>query len=234
MRTCRRRARGSLAHLASAGLAFAGLSVAPAAAAEPRDYAIDPVHTRIVFFVDHAGFSQAIGTFSGISGGLRYDAGDPTASRIQARIPIASLDLGNPDWNQAILGGRFFKAKRYPQARFVSTAVRVGEDGRLEVEGELKLRGVKREIVLAATVNAAHAHPMTFKPTLGASAQTELARTDFRLGAYPGVIGARVQVRIELEAIRLPQGQDAFATPALAPEPEAAGDSDDTPSPESD
>lgn len=228
MRTCRRRARGSSAHLAGAALlaslAFAGLSAAPAAASEARDYAIDPVHTRIVFFVDHAGFSQAIGTFSGITGGLRYDAGDPTASRIEVRIPIASLDLGNPDWNQAILDSRFFKAKRFPQARFVSTAVRVGADGRLEVEGELRLRGVKRQIVLAATVNAAHAHPMTFKPTLGASAQTELARADFRLGAYPGVVGARVQVRIELEALRLPRGEDAFATAPAAGAPTEDGE----------
>lgn len=208
---------------ALASLLGAGLGATPAARAEPHDYAIDPVHTRIVFFVDHAGFSQAIGTFSGISGGLRYDADDPAASRIEARIPIASLDLGDREWTKAILGGRFFKAERYPQARFVSSAVRAGEDGRLEVVGDLKLRGVERQIVLAATVNADHAHPMTFKRTLGASAHTELARADFRLGAYPGVVGARVQVRIELEAIRLPPGQDAFAAHAAAPRPGPEG-----------
>ncbi|TXG79242.1 MAG: polyisoprenoid-binding protein, partial [Rhodocyclaceae bacterium] len=37
---------------------------AVANAGEPVRYAIDPVHTRVVFEIDHAGFSKAIGTVS--------------------------------------------------------------------------------------------------------------------------------------------------------------------------
>ncbi len=48
--------------------AFAALALsacAVASAGEPVRYAIDPVHTRVMFEIDHAGFSRAIGTLSG-------------------------------------------------------------------------------------------------------------------------------------------------------------------------
>ncbi|HOZ24794.1 MAG TPA: polyisoprenoid-binding protein, partial [Thermomonas sp.] len=41
------------------------LACAPTAAGEPPRYAFDPVHTRVMFAIDHAGFSKAIGTISG-------------------------------------------------------------------------------------------------------------------------------------------------------------------------
>ena len=45
--------------------ALAVLCACPAAGAgEPVRYAIDPVHTRVLFEIDHAGFSKAIGTVS--------------------------------------------------------------------------------------------------------------------------------------------------------------------------
>ncbi|HQY50258.1 MAG TPA: polyisoprenoid-binding protein, partial [Thermomonas sp.] len=40
----------------------------PCLAAGPVRYVFDPVHTRVMFSIDHAGFSQAIGTVSGAQG----------------------------------------------------------------------------------------------------------------------------------------------------------------------
>ena len=39
-----------------------------ASAAGPARYNLDPVHTRVMFAIDHAGFSKAIGTVSGSTG----------------------------------------------------------------------------------------------------------------------------------------------------------------------
>ncbi|MBP6596808.1 MAG: polyisoprenoid-binding protein, partial [Arenimonas sp.] len=46
------------------------LPAAGAASADVLPYRIDPVHTRVLFAVDHAGFSQSLGTFSGATGTL--------------------------------------------------------------------------------------------------------------------------------------------------------------------
>ena len=179
--------------------------VSASAPAQTRRYAIDPVHTRIAFLIDHAGFSRAIGTFSGITGHIDYDPEHPAAARVEATVPIASLDLGDAEWNARMLERRYFHVGRYPQARFVSTAVEAGPGNTLKIRGELTLRGVVREIEFVATLNADTANRLTFKRTLGASAEFELARGEFRMGAYPTVIGSHARVLIELEAIRQPR-----------------------------
>ena len=176
--------------------------------AELRHYRIDPVHSRLVFLIDHAGFSRAIGTFSGLSGTIAFDAKDVSAGRVEAIIPIASLDLGDADWNARMLARRFFHVDRHAEARFVSTAVEPLEDNRMRVVGQLELRGKTREIAFTARLNADRANPMTFKRTLGASAELVLARADFGLGAFPNLIGKEAVVLIEVEAIRQPRSGD--------------------------
>src|SRR5262245_41956993 len=64
-----------------------------AGAAGIDDYTLDPVHTRIVFLVEHAGFSRAMGTISGSSGTLRFDRDDWRSAQLDVTVPIARLDL---------------------------------------------------------------------------------------------------------------------------------------------
>src|SRR6188508_1174942 len=84
-------------------------------------YSVDPVHTRIAFRAGHAGFSRALGTFRGATGTLAFDGDDP--ARLEITVPVATLDLGDDNWNRKVLDGTFFDAAKLPQARFVSTAV---------------------------------------------------------------------------------------------------------------
>ena len=53
-------------------------------AGEPVRYTIDPVHTRVLFGIDHAGFSKAIGTISGSEGQLEFDADDWSTAKLNA------------------------------------------------------------------------------------------------------------------------------------------------------
>lgn len=188
---------------ARAGFVLAALTVIGAGAADGSErFELDPVHTRIVFEVSHLGLSQAIGTFRGASGVLHYDPERPGESSIEVRVPVASLDLGEDDWNARMLERVFFHAERHPEARFRSTAVTRAEDGRLRIEGELTLRGSSQPVVAHARLNARKRHPYTLADTLGFSATMELERADFGIVAYPNVIGTTVRVRIEAEAIQ--------------------------------
>jgi len=196
-------------------LPLIALVMMPAASAAEAAYAIDPVHTRVAVFVDHAGFSHAIGTFSGATGSLRFDPEHPETARVDAVLALQRMDFGDADWNQKLAGGMFFASKRHPQIHFISTSVEVLDAQHLRVHGTLDLKGVQREVVLETTLNSARRHPMSLRHTLGFSATTSLDRRDFHMGAYPNVIGNAVPVRIELEATRT--GDDADDTPA--PEP---------------
>ncbi|KAA2285180.1 YceI family protein [Arenimonas fontis] len=186
-----------------ASLALAAcLATGPVAAGETETFALDPVHTRVLFRVDHAGFSRALGTFSGATGELAFDPDDWRGARLEVELPLASLDLGDADWNRRVLGRGFLDAGRHPVARFRSTRVEpTGPDGAL-VHGELELRGQRRPMVLDVRLNALERHPITFRRTAGFSASARLDRRDFGMVSWPNVVGHEVELWIEAEAIR--------------------------------
>jgi polyisoprenoid-binding protein YceI len=182
-------------------LVLAALAVAPAAARAER-YAIDPVHTRIGFQVSHAGFSSPIGTFSGAQGTLDFDPADWGSARVDVRIPVATLELGDADWQRRILDGTFFDAKKFPEARFVSTQVTTRGKDEAEVSGELTLHGVTRPVALHVKFNKLARHPLTFRRTAGFSATATLSRRDFGMDNWGKLVGDEVRLVLEVEATR--------------------------------
>lgn len=177
---------------AVAGLAQAG--------AEP--FQLDPVHTRVAFRIDHAGFSRAIGTFSGVTGELNFDPDDWTTATLDVAIPLATLEIGDPKWRDKVLDRTFLDAGEQPMARFVSTRVEPGEPGRARVFGQLSLRGLSREVVLDVKLNALKRHPLTLRRTAGFSATATIKRSDFGMDAWRRVVGDEVELMIEAEATR--------------------------------
>jgi len=175
----------------------------PLSASAADRYRLDPVHTRVLFAVEHAGFSQALGTVSGSEGVLEFDPDDWGSAHLDVVVPIARLDLGDGKWNQATLARNLLDGERHPQARFVSTRVEPLEAGHARVHGLLTLRGVSREVALDVRLNALRRHPLPpFRRTAGFSATATLQRSDFGITAWPSVIGDRVELRIEAEAVR--------------------------------
>lgn len=197
--------------LAAACLLAASTSLVQA---RPEAYRIDPVHTRVAFLVDHAGFSKAIGTFAGSTGELRFDPDDWTTASLDVSIPLASLEIGDARWRDKVLDGTFLDARDQPVARFVSTRVVPGEPGQARVFGELSLRGTRREVVLDVQLNALKRHPLTLRRTAGFSATGTLSRSAFGMDAWRRVVGDEVQLMIEAEAVRSGDG-----SPSPTPEP---------------
>lgn len=209
------------------------LAAAWSAHAQTAHYELDPVHTRVVFAVSHAGFSSAIGAISGSTGRLVFDPSDWTTARVQARIPLARLDLGDAGWNRATLAAALLDAGEHPEATFVSNRVEPIDARHASLYGTLTLRGIAREVKLDVIFNAARRHPMPpFRRTAGFSATGTIRRSDFGMTAWQGVIGDEVEVRIEAEATRAasPEPGDAAipddaapSSPRPAPPPAAAG-----------
>ena len=181
-------------------LALGALLLAPAARAE--HFAIDPGHTRVAFQVSHAGLSSPVGTFSGASGSLDFDRTDWSRAHVDVRIPVATLELGDADWRRRILDPTFFDAKRFPDARFVSTRVEArGADAAL-VTGDLTLHGVTRPVQLQVKLNRLARHPLTFRRTAGFSATATLSRKDFGMDNWRNLVGDEVRLLLEVEATR--------------------------------
>ncbi|TKR30869.1 polyisoprenoid-binding protein [Luteimonas gilva] len=178
------------------------LAYLPSAAAETVRYRLDPVHTRVMFAISHAGFSNAIGTVSGSTGTLQFDPQDWSATKLEVRVPLERIDLGDDDWNDAAIGGRLLNVDAYPEATFVSTRIEPIDAEHASVYGLLQLHGVKREIKMDVKLNALKRHPMPpFRRTAGFSATVTLNRMDFGIDSWKAVIGNQVELRIEAEAV---------------------------------
>lgn len=196
------------------GALLAGLT---ARAAEPEVFTLDPIHTRVLVAVEHAGFSKALGTVSGSTGSLWFDPADLAATRWNITVPLARLDFGDAKWNAAVQAASLLDAKRHPDARFVSTTVTAVDAQHARACGDLTLRGVTAPLCLDVTINAVKRHPLPpFRRTAGFSACGTLSRKAFGLEAWPNVIGDRVELRIEAEAVRARNDEPA-SSPDTAP-----------------
>ncbi|MBU8976612.1 YceI family protein [Lysobacter sp. MMG2] len=213
-------------------LAIVAAAAIPAAhAAQAQTYSLDPVHTRVLFAISHAGFSQAMGTVSGSTGTLVFDREDWRSAKLDVRVPLERLDMGDAKWNDAVRAANLLDTKRHPEAHFVSTSVEPSDADHAKVCGDLTLRGVTKPVCLDVTLNALKRHPLPpFHRTAGFSATTTLNRADFGMNAWKNVIGDTVELRIEAEAERARNGaQDE----SPSPQPEAMP-SQDVPEPSTD
>jgi polyisoprenoid-binding protein YceI len=207
-------------------LLSSGLVPAPASAATAA-YQLDPVHTRVLFAVEHAGFSSALGTVSGSTGQLQFDPDDWSTARLEVSVPLQRLDLGDEKWNRAVRAGNLLDTARFPTATFISTRIEPIDPQHASVYGTLTVHGVSKEVKLDVTLNALKRHPLPpFRRTAGFSATTTLSRADFGIDAWKSVIGDGVELRLEVEATRTRKdGADEAAD-------SDANDSEPTPSTE--
>ncbi|UHQ21170.1 YceI family protein [Lysobacter sp. KIS68-7] len=210
-------------NLKAVPLLFA-LLLATSAHAEQATYALDPVHTRVMFSVSHAGFSNPMATISGTTGTLVFDPDDWSKAHVEAHIPLKRLELGDPKWNAAVLAPKFLDADKHPEAVFVSTRVEPIDAMHATVIGNLTIRGVTREVKLNVTLNQVKRHPLPpFHRTAGFSATTHVSRKDFAMTAWQSVVGDAVEIRLEVEGARTRGGKIEEEGPAGASSVAAPG-----------
>ena len=170
-----------------------------------------PEPSTFAFAVRHSGVFRYRGSFSDVTGTLR---GDGDALLLEGSARVESISVIEPDAMRAsVLGPEFFDAEHHPEITFRSTAVRLGDDGRADVEGELTMRGITRPIT-----GSGHYSPpreVAFGEVAGLQLQTTIDRREFgfdwqaRLPGGGDAVGWDVEVVIDLLLMR----EDPDASP---------------------
>jgi polyisoprenoid-binding protein YceI len=182
--------------LTSALVAFT--AAAPAArsidesVAERTSWTIDGSRSDVRFVVTKFGFEDVTGIFHESEGTIEYDPDRPERSRIEWRVKVASVTTDATNRDKALQAPEYFDAARHPYLSFVSQSVRGLPGGRLEVSGQLTMRGVTRPLV--TTVNV-----VTRGPAPAFETAFEVNRYDFGIagGSVMGrLIGRTVRIRL--------------------------------------
>lgn len=170
------------------------------ARAEVQTYKYDTVHTQIMFFVSHLGFSISEGEFHDFDGSINLDMNDPSKSNVDVTIKTDSIDMDDAKWDAHMKNADFFDVEQYPKMTFKSTNVEVTGEDTAKVTGDLTILDVTKPVTLDVKLNKIGDHPMNKKPTVGFSATTRIKRSDFGMKYALPMVGDDVDIRIEVEA----------------------------------
>jgi polyisoprenoid-binding protein YceI len=127
--------------------------VASPAVAQGQKYLITPQNSKIEFIGSKVTGKQN-GSFGEFSGQIDY-AGSPENSRVNITIKTDSITTDAADLTKHLKTADFFDVAKFPEATFVSTAIKAGgERGATHtVTGNLTLHGVTKAITFPATIN---------------------------------------------------------------------------------
>jgi polyisoprenoid-binding protein YceI len=173
-----------------------------AVAAQPffNTYRAQPVPSTFSFAVRHSGVFWYRGSLSDVAATL---SGEGDALALEGSARVDSISVVEPAAMRAsVLGTDFFDAERHPEITFRSTEVRLTDDGRAEVDGELTIRGVTRPVT--ATGQYAPPRPSSFGEIAGLQLQTSFDRREFgfewqmELPSGGDAVGWDVEVAIDL------------------------------------
>jgi polyisoprenoid-binding protein YceI len=140
-------------------------------------YRAQPLPSSFAFAVRHSGVFWYRGSLSDVAATLRGD-GDGDALALEGSARVDSISVVEPAAMRAsVLGADFFDAERHPEVTFRSTAIRLADDGRAEVDGELTIRGVTRPVT--ASGHYAPPRASSFGEIAGLQLQTSFDRREF-------------------------------------------------------
>ncbi|MBI4730086.1 MAG: YceI family protein [Acidobacteria bacterium] len=167
---------------------------------------IDPAHSAATFSARHLMVAKVRGRFAKFSGALHVDE-VPERSSAEVEIEATSIDTGEPSRDAHLRSPDFLDVERYPVLRFKTAGLERAAGARFRLTGELTIREAVRPVVLDVTYEGTVTDP--WGGTRAAfTATTEIDREEFgitwnqAIEAGGWVVGKKVRVEIEIEAIR--------------------------------
>jgi polyisoprenoid-binding protein YceI len=177
--------------------ALSALTLTPASAA-PTTYAVDAVHSYILFRVKHMDVGYAYGRFNAFSGSVTLDEAAPQSCAVKMEIDVASVDTGDKGRDDHLRNADFFNAAQFPKMTFESTAVKKNGD-EYEVTGNLSLHGVTKPAVAKMT-KTGMGKDRKGNALIGFEGTLDIKRSDFGVGKQGPGLADDVRLTISIEA----------------------------------
>jgi polyisoprenoid-binding protein YceI len=176
---------------------------------------LDPNHTVIGAVARHLMVTKVRGRFTSFEGAVHIGEALED-SWAELRIDAASIDTGVEQRDEHLRSADFLDVEHFPQITFRSTKVEQTGDDRLEVTGDLTIRGLTRSVPLEVEFEGVSPDPWG-GTRMGFTITGELVREDWNMTwnvalESGGVLVSRsVQLEIEAQAVKEPADIEVVA-----------------------
>jgi polyisoprenoid-binding protein YceI len=181
--------------------AMLSLLIVCSANAVPQAYIIDPMHSYVLWHINHFGFSNPSGKWFA-NGTLTIDGSNLKNNKANITIHVADFVTGIPELDKHLGGPLFFDVAHFQNATFVSDQVTYTGKNTFNLHGNLTVHGVTKPITLEVTQNKIGMNPISNKASAGYSATVDLKRSDFAINTLLPDLSDAVKLNIEVEAHR--------------------------------
>lgn len=177
------------------------------AQATATTWTIDADHTHVGFAVRHMMLATVKGRFAAVSGAVELDGDDVASGSVQVEIDAASIDTRNEQRDAHLRSADFFDVANHPAITFRSVRVDRRGDGGLDITGELTIRGVTREVVLAVEEEGRGVDPWG-NERLGFSGSVRIRRSEFGLTWNQALetggvlVGDEIRITVDVQVVR--------------------------------
>jgi polyisoprenoid-binding protein YceI len=162
-------------------------------------YVADPIHSTFGFAVKHNGISLYHGQFEKVDAKLEDGVLVGTAD-------VDSVKTAIPDLKGHLLSPDFFDAASTPTVEFRSRELRIADDGSIELDGDLTIRGVTRPV--AAVGSYASGVGLSGAEVVGFDLEARIDRRDYGLNwqaplpSGGDALGWDVRLEVHLELVK--------------------------------
>lgn len=111
-------------------------------------WAIDPMHSEVLFKVKHLVISTVTGSFKTFTGTAITDGENFDNAAIQFSLDVNSIDTRQESREAHLKSADFFDAELFPDIRFTSTSFTKTDDDQYKMKGDLTMKGVTKPVVL--------------------------------------------------------------------------------------
>jgi polyisoprenoid-binding protein YceI len=109
--------------------------------------------STIKFRIKNAGFTT-YGSFSDFSTEVQYDKNNPAKSKFTGTVKVKSVNTENSSRDAHLRKADFFDVDKYPTMKFESTEVSAVSTSKLNVKGNLTIKGVTKKVTFVTDIGS--------------------------------------------------------------------------------
>jgi polyisoprenoid-binding protein YceI len=168
-------------------------------------YRLDPVHSSASFAVKHMVVATFRGRFEHFDATLTV--GDDGRAALSGVVQAGSIEVKDENLKAHLGSPEFFDVERYPEIRFESSQIEIGQNGEIKVAGELTIKDQTHNVESTGTITGP-AVTLGDVTKVGIALETTIDRTQFGLNwnaplPKGGVaVADDVKLTVELELAR--------------------------------